>query len=101
MEEDRHFATSMTMSPRIQLSLWTGAVAAVLGVVYAFPPAENNFYPRCLFYAFTHLLCPGCGGTRAVHELLHLNLSGALHFNALVTVLAPGLLAWLGWSCYQ
>jgi hypothetical protein len=100
MEKDRRDTAAMTMVQR-KLAWWTGGVFAGLAVIYAFPPAEHTFYPRCPLYAGTHLLCPGCGGTRALHEMLHLNLSGALHFNALATVVAPWVLLWLGWCCYQ
>jgi hypothetical protein len=69
-----------------------GAAAALLlglGVLYNFSPTEHGFYPRCPFFALTHLLCPGCGGTRALYQLLHLHLGEALRYNALVTVLFP------------
>lgn len=90
------------MKPRqTQVGMWAGGFFAMLAVVYWFPPAEHSFYPRCPFYAVTHRLCPGCGGTRALHELLHLNVLGALHYNALVTMLAPLALAWFAWCCYQ
>jgi uncharacterized protein DUF2752 len=89
------------ISRRVQIVGWTGGVLAGLAVIYNFPPAEHSFYPRCPFYAVTHLLCPGCGGTRALYELLHLNLRGAMHFNALVTVLLPLVLIWLAWGGYQ
>jgi hypothetical protein len=68
-------------------------IAAILllgfAVLYNFSPTEHAFYPRCPFFALTHLLCPGCGGTRAVYQLLHLHIREALRFNALVTVLFP------------
>jgi len=35
------------------------AVAAGMAVVYNFAPSRYSFYPRCPFYAMTHLLCPG------------------------------------------
>jgi hypothetical protein len=89
------------MSPQNRIVGWSAGIAAGLAVVYKFPPAEHSFYPRCLFYACTHLLCPGCGGTRALHELLHGNLPGALHYNALLTALAPFALLWLLWGGYQ
>lgn len=100
MEENRGAATAMTPR-RVQGAIWAGASLATLGVVYAFPPATHAFYPRCPFYAVTHLLCPGCGCTRALYEMLHLNLPGALRYNALVTVLAPLVLVWLAWCCYR
>jgi hypothetical protein len=70
-------------------------------VLYTFPPSQYSFYPRCPIYGTTHLLCPGCGATRAFHELLHLNLKGALHYNALVTLLLPVALMWSGLECYR
>lgn len=81
--------------------VWCAGAFAALAVLYVFPPAEYKFYPRCPFYVYAHLLCPGCGGTRALYELLHLNLREALHYNALLVGLAPVLLSWLGWCCYQ
>lgn len=75
-------------------------LAAGLAVLYVFPPSRYNFYPRCPLYASTHLLCPGCGSTRALHELLHLNFAGAWHYNALFTMLMPAALLWFGWRWY-
>lgn len=89
------------MRPRAGAGILAAGSLAALAVLYNFPPSESRFYPRCPFYAATHWLCPGCGGTRALYELLHLNLRGALHFNALLTALAPFALAWLVFSCYQ
>lgn len=72
------------------------AAGMLLGsaVLYAFPPAEHSFYPRCIFHALTGWQCPGCGGTRAIYYLLHLHVAEAFHYNALVTVVAPFVLAW-------
>ncbi len=101
MEEDRYSPTPRMKPRQMQVGMWAGVFFATLAVVYNFPPAEHSFYPRCPFYAATHWLCPGCGGTRAFYELLHLNLRGALHYNALVTVLAPFALMWFAWCCYR
>jgi len=73
----------------------TGISAAAIAVLYAFPPSQYSFYPRCPFYTYAHFLCPGCGGTRALYEMLHGNLAGAWHYNALLTVLAPVTFVWL------
>ena len=72
------------------------AAASVLAaaLLYKFSPQEYSFYPRCPVYALTHHLCPGCGATRAVAELLHGHLAAALHFNAAVVVLLPLLLCY-------
>jgi hypothetical protein len=79
---------------RITKILAGGASVAGISIVYAFPPAQYGFYPRCPFYAYTHFLCPGCGGTRALYEMLHGNLPGAWHYNALLTVLVPLSFVW-------
>ena len=55
------------------------------------PPSRYSFYPRCPVHALTGLLCPGCGGTRAVAALLRGHVGEALGWNALVTL--AGMLA--------
>jgi hypothetical protein len=81
---------------RTPMGYFLAALVVALGtVVYRFPPQEYGFYPRCPVYAVTHLLCPGCGGTRAVFEMLHGNVAGAWHYNAFLTLLVPLTLVWL------
>ncbi len=63
-----------------------GLVAAIL---LLFPPARYSFYPRCPIYSSFHLLCPGCGTTRAIAALLRGHLREALHLNALTTLMLP------------
>jgi Protein of unknown function (DUF2752) len=87
---------SMSLQQRAHFS--AGVVVSLCAVVFSFAPAKYHFYPICPFYAATHMLCPGCGGTRALHELLHFHLSAALQLNALVTLCAPiGLLWFCAW----
>jgi hypothetical protein len=61
-------------------------------VLFFFDPATHRFYPVCLFHSLTGLNCPGCGGTRAAHELLHGHLLRALRDNALLVLVVAGLL---------
>lgn len=77
-----------------------GAFVLLLAVIYHFSPSEYGFYPRCPFYAATHLLCPGCGATRALYSLLHGKFSEALHYNALFTALVPFFVVWFAFWCY-
>ena len=49
--------------------------------------------PACTFRAMTGCACPTCGATRAVTQLFHGNLAGALYFNPLVTCAAFGAMA--------
>jgi uncharacterized protein DUF2752 len=101
MEEKRGSATTELMRPRAIAGAAAAIFVAAMAVVYNFSPAEHSFYPRCPFYALTHLLCPGCGATRALYWLLHGNLREALHYNAMFTVAAPFLIAWAAVCCYQ
>lgn len=90
-------------------------ISAGAWVVYTYPPAEHSFYPRCVFKTATGLDCPGCGGTRAAHALLHGRVAEAFRFNpilflggAIALVAAPSLARgqqprflsrpWFGWG---
>lgn len=84
----------MKMNAKFRAHATAVGVLAGACVLYAYAPTEHVFYPRCLFHALTGWQCPGCGGTRALYHLLHLHVSEAIRYNALVTVLAPVALAW-------
>ncbi|MGK0189091.1 MAG: hypothetical protein ACI9R3_004908 [Verrucomicrobiales bacterium] len=56
---------------------------AALGYVYTNDPSEGYGLPPCSFKALTDYHCPGCGGTRSVHALLHGRFTQAFHFNPL------------------
>ena len=76
-------------------ALLLGGVLLSGALLFAFNPAEHALYPACWLYATTGLKCPGCGGLRAAHELLHGHLKAAWALNPLVLLLLP-LGAWLG-----
>ena len=80
------------ISARAAMNGLAAAGLAGAALLDRFSPQEYSFYPRCPFYALTGHLCPGCGATRAVAELLHGHVAAALHFNAAVTLLLPALL---------
>jgi hypothetical protein len=71
--------------------LAAGLLAASAGMVvlYLFDPATSGFYPVCPLHQITGLQCPGCGGLRALHQLLHGHLGAAWRLNPLVVVLPP------------
>ena len=71
------------------------ALLAALVVLFWFNPARHSFYPFCAFHRMTGLQCPGCGGLRAAHHLLHGEVVTAFRFNQLVVLAAP-LAAWFG-----
>ena len=88
----RHKNTSQAPWLFLALTIVALTVAAIL---FLYNPAQFGFYPLCLFHQSTGLLCPGCGGLRAMHQLLHGNFAMALHFNALLVLSLP-LGAWYG-----
>jgi len=62
---------------------------------------HRQFFPPCMFYQLTGLHCPGCGITRAVHALLHLDLARALHMNGLFILIGLPILTFLGLEMMQ
>ena len=74
------------------------ATLAAVAVLFLFNPAGHGFFPPCLFHKLTGLNCPGCGATRAAHELLHGNFAVAFRDNALlVGAVICAALYGLGW----
>jgi len=78
-----------TMERRILLTMALGALAVACAVVFCFDPEQYHFYPVCYFHAATGWDCPGCGGLRATHQLLHGNVAAAWRFNPLVVLGEP------------
>jgi hypothetical protein len=66
----------------------TAAVFFIV-VLYFWDPEVLHYYPPCLFQSVTGLLCPGCGGMRGTHQILHLHFPEAFRFNPLVYVSTP------------
>ena len=64
-------------------------VAAAIGVMFAFDPTHMGVFPPCPLHKLTGVWCPGCGSTRALHQLLHGNLMMAFQLNPLVISLLP------------
>ncbi len=83
---------------RLGLVVASGIVLALAGVLYFFNPATSSFYPPCVFSKLTGWSCPGCGGLRAAHHLLHGNVLDALRFNPLVVLVFPVFGAAAAWS---
>jgi hypothetical protein len=68
------------------------AVAATaIGMLDCFDPATSGLFPPCPLHYLTGWYCPGCGSLRALHQLLHGNLSAAWALNPLTVVLLPFL----------
>ena len=81
------------ITPRRLLA--AACVVAVLGtgaiVLFLNEPTQTRFFPKCILRETTGLNCPGCGSTRALHQLLHGRVTAAMHYNVLLVVSLPVL----------
>jgi len=71
-------------------------VLSVIGFFYIYnfnPATQKNLFFACPLNQATGLYCPGCGNTRALHALVHLDLIGMLNYNFLF----PFVFLILGW----
>ena len=67
------------------------ATVCALAYLYCHDPAEEGFYPQCLFHSLTGLWCPGCGLTRGLYACLHGDYLAAVRMNSLLFVAVPVL----------
>ena len=69
------------------------SLVILLVIIYSkFNPENTSFYPKCPFRMLTGYECPGCGSQRAIHYLLNLKISSAIHANALLVFSIPYVL---------
>lgn len=73
-----------------------GLTAATL--LHLRDPHTGGSYGFCPFLELTGRPCPGCGGLRAINDLTHGDVMGALSSNVLAVVLVAALaVAWFSW----
>jgi hypothetical protein len=72
--------------------LVTLGASVPLTVVALRDPNVPGHFPSCPFRALLGIDCPGCGSLRALHDLTHGNVLGALDHNALLFLVLPLLL---------
>jgi hypothetical protein len=65
------------------------AAAVLLIVFYFFDPEGFTYYPPCYFRSVTGYYCPGCGGMRGTHLLLHGHIIDAIKHNLLIFIFIP------------
>lgn len=65
------------------------ALVGLLALLYWFDPATSRFFPPCPTQTYLGLQCPGCGSTRAMHQLLHGNLRAAFALNPVTPLVGP------------
>ena len=82
-------------------AIWFVSVAAAV-YAFIFEPGKTGIFPTCMFRTLTGLACPGCGSTRALHQLLHGHIASAFVLNPLLLIVLPIMLYVLvrhtGWA---
>jgi Protein of unknown function (DUF2752) len=76
------------------------AATGLAGAAYVatVDPARRGVFPTCPFHRLTGLWCPGCGTTRALHQLLTGHVATALGSNLFAPLLVVlGGYLWLSW----
>ncbi|MFF3498773.1 DUF2752 domain-containing protein [Streptomyces sp. NPDC003247] len=89
--------TSVLRHPAAAPLAVLAAGAAGSAHLYVTDPHEpGHLLPQCPFRFVTGLLCPACGGTRMVYDLMHGDLAQAWLDNRALLLAAPFALALLG-----
>ena len=73
-------------------------ILAVAGLIFLkqTDPYTNRWLPKCMFYEWTGLHCPGCGITRALDATLDGKFALALRYNPLAMIGLPLVLILIG-----
>ncbi len=85
-------------SGRVQaVAVVAGVAGACAAVLWRDPHVTGNL-GVCPLHAVTGLYCPGCGTLRALYDLLHGDMAGALGHNVLTVPVLAVLVAWAIWT---
>ncbi|MBJ7340836.1 DUF2752 domain-containing protein [Mycolicibacterium sp.] len=88
--------TTGRKGPRYATLGTAGALVGALTYIGLRDPHTPSFgFPLCPFRLLTGWYCPGCGGLRMTHDLLHGDVSAAIVDNAFMLVGLPMLALWL------
>lgn len=81
----------MTSKKKLYLAGLPLLIASLAVIYYRFNPAKYSFFPKCPFHTLTGYDCPGCGSQRAIFQLLHGDIVGAIRENLLLVISLPFL----------
>ena len=73
------------------IGIWL-LLAAGAAYLFVFEPGKSGFFPACPFRLLTGFTCPGCGSTRALHQIVHGDFAAAFTLNPLLLLALPFLL---------
>lgn len=88
--------TSSRRIPSYAVLGTAGALTGALAYIGLRDPHAAGFgFPGCPFRMLTGWNCPGCGGLRMTHDVLHGDFAAAVVDNAFMLVALPLLALWL------
>ena len=64
-------------------------IVLLLIIIYVIIGNKLHIYIPCIFRKVTGLLCPGCGSTRMIREILQGNFIKAFHYNQFLFLSLP------------
>ena len=70
------------------ITIWSVLLAGA-AYLFLFEPGKTGFFPPCMFRLLTGFTCPGCGSTRAMHQMLHGHFLAAFELNPLLLLAIP------------
>jgi hypothetical protein len=73
------------------VAIWSLIIAGA-AYLFFFEPGKSGFFPACPFRLLTGFTCPGCGTTRALHQILHGHFGTAFTLNPLLLLAIPFIL---------
>src|SRR4026208_1266100 len=73
------------------IAIWSLLLAGA-AYLFVFEPGKSGFFPPCIFRLLTGFTCPGCGSTRAMHQVVHGHFIAAFELNPLLLLAIPFLL---------
>jgi len=73
------------------VAIWSLIIAGA-AYLFFFEPGKSGFFPGCPFRLLTGFTCPGCGTTRALHQILHGHFDTAFTLNPLLLLAIPFIL---------
>jgi hypothetical protein len=75
---------------RVEVAVIWVIIAGTATYLFLVDPTRGG-YPSCPFRLLTGFQCPGCGTTRALHQLLHGHPLTAFELNPLIVIALPFL----------
>ena len=84
------------MKKRIAITVAAAFFAAAALVYLYFTGEGEGAGIPCVFYQVTGFYCSGCGASRALRSVLHLDFYRALRYNAIFTLALPLMAAYFG-----